>query len=271
MPILRPCLRYVPEIAAILAGGVLCPGFYQDGRRAAAAEPPSKVEKSKDPAEQSAAPADLDEALLKDLDNELLKDAGDLKNRPRKKTSPGERSAKEPLDRSAVDGEDIGTPSAEGDPLLHISEEMRSAGELIPERAQRTHAEVLQQRIIEDLARLIEQAETQRANQQAASSKDKKPQASKRPSIQPTKSRPGGAAGKDSNKPAQDSTDRLGKAEDVRPDPELLRGLMKDTWGHLPERTREQMLQNSPERFVPQYELLIERYYKRLAEERSSR
>jgi len=35
----------------------------------------------------------------------------------------------------------------------------------------------------------------------------------------------------------------------------------------LPARAREQMLQTSPERFVPQYELMIERYYQRLAEE----
>ena len=46
---------------------------------------------------------------------------------------------------------------------------------------------------------------------------------------------------------------------------------MKDAWGHLPQHAREQMLQNSPERFLPQYELLIEQYYKRLAEEQRPR
>jgi hypothetical protein len=46
---------------------------------------------------------------------------------------------------------------------------------------------------------------------------------------------------------------------------------MKDTWGHLPARAREQMLQNPPERFLPQYELMIERYYKRLAEQQTGR
>ena len=63
----------------------------------------------------------------------------------------------------------------------------------------------------------------------------------------------------------------MGKAEDARPDPELVKGMMKDTWGHLPAQAREEMLQNSPERFLPQYELLIERYYKRLAEEQTSK
>ena len=42
---------------------------------------------------------------------------------------------------------------------------------------------------------------------------------------------------------------------------------MKDTWGHLPPRDREQMLQNTPDKFLPKYELLIEQYYKRLAED----
>ena len=73
--------------------------------------------------------------------------------------------------------------------------------------------------------------------------------------MQQPKPNAAGSPGKDSNKPAQDSTDRLGKAEDGRPDPELIKGMMKDTWGHLPPQAREQMLQNSPERFLPQYEL----------------
>ena len=47
--------------------------------------------------------------------------------------------------------------------------------------------------------------------------------------------------------------------------------MMKDSWGHLPPRVREQMLQNTPEQFLPQYELMIEKYYQRLAEERPTK
>jgi len=51
----------------------------------------------------------------------------------------------------------------------------------------------------------------------------------------------------------------------------LVKSLLKDSWGHLPAHAREQMLQNSPEQFLPQYELMIERYYRRLAEEQKSK
>ena len=47
--------------------------------------------------------------------------------------------------------------------------------------------------------------------------------------------------------------------------------MMKDVWGQLPERAREQMLQSPPEKFLPKYELLIEKYYQRLAEEQPER
>jgi hypothetical protein len=42
---------------------------------------------------------------------------------------------------------------------------------------------------------------------------------------------------------------------------------MKDAWGNLPERIREQMMQTSVDEFLPKYELLIEKYFQRLSEE----
>ena len=39
-------------------------------------------------------------------------------------------------------------------------------------------------------------------------------------------------------------------------------------WGHLPDRMRQQLQSSFSEQFLPQYERLIEEYYKRLAEER---
>ena len=43
--------------------------------------------------------------------------------------------------------------------------------------------------------------------------------------------------------------------------------LIKEIWGHLPPKTREQMLKSYGEQFLPQYEDLIVEYFKRLAEE----
>src|SRR6185295_6923188 len=130
---------------------------------------------------------------------------------------------------------------------------MQELESIITQSAKRIRTEQLQQRVIEDLSKLIEQAQQQQRAAQQSSQKDKKQQTGKRQMVQQPKPGSTGSPGKDSNKPARDSTDRMGKAEDARPDPELVKAMMKDTWGHLPQRAREEMLQNSPERFLPQY------------------
>ncbi len=236
--------------------------------RCAAAEPEAKKEPA---ADKKVLRPGLDDALLKDLDNELLEGAGDLKDKPKPKPTPDKQGdAQKPL-QQGDEGEDVGMPSADADPLVRISQEMRSVENWISEQAKHGVARQMQQRVVEDLARLIDQAEKQ-ASQKQSSSKSKKQQGTaKRQGVQQPKQQPGGKSGKDSNKPAADSTDRLGKAEAARPDPEMMKGLMKDAWGHLPPKAKEQMMQTSPERFLPQYELMIEKYYKRLAEEQSSK
>jgi hypothetical protein len=218
-------------------------------------KPPAAVEK---PARKS-----VDDSLLDDLDNELLEGLGDIKKSVPKKSPDAGTPEPNPLE--PTDGEDVGMPSAEEDPLGHISQEMRRAERLIPERDKHAQAEQVHRQIVDDLAKLIDQAEQQRARQRAAKSRRQQETARRQSPGQPKSSSP--EAGKTSNNPAADSTDRLGRAEDARPDPALFKGLLKDTWGNLPERDREQMLQSSRERFLPQYELLIERYYRRLAEE----
>ncbi len=221
------------------------------------------------PADQPA--KSVDDALLEDLDNELLDGVGDLPKGGKPETAKGRtpKPAGESEETKAPDGEE--GPDPNKDPLGYISQEMRDAEQLIPERQKQTHAQALQQRIVENLTRLIEQAEQQQAQQQQSSQQNKdEQQTAKRQSVkQPQQQAGKSSSGKDSQSPAQDSSTRVGTAEQVRPDPELLRGLMKDAWGHLPEREREQMRQMAPEKFLPQYELLIERYYRRLAEERS--
>jgi hypothetical protein len=229
----------------------------------AAADPPAG-DSPKKPAQPP-----LDDALLQDLDNELLEGAGDLKKRPAVKSEKvGPKGEKRPA--QPADGEDVGVSTQDDDPLFHISQEMRSAEGLIPEHAKRLDAEQLQRRVVEDLARLIEQAEQQRAQQQSSSKDKKGQQTRKRQSVQQPKSA-GVGGSKNSNQPAKDSSERLGKSEAAHPDPEMIKGLLKDSWGNLPAKDRDQMLQNPPERFLPQYELLIERYYRRLAEEQSSK
>jgi hypothetical protein len=237
-----------------------------------AAEPRPKSERrATEDATKMPASSPLDDALLKDLDNELLEGAGDLKggDKPRPAApAPEKPPANRKADGGEAEGEDIGAPGHDEDPLMRISEAMRSAENLIPKQVKRATAEQVQRRIVQDLAALIEQAEKQHAQQASSSKQSKSQKTAKRQMVQQPKS---GRSGKDSNKPAKDSTDRLSKADATEPDPQLRRDLLKDVWGHLPAHAREQMLQNAPEQFLPQYELMIERYYKRLAEEQGSK
>ncbi|PHS11636.1 MAG: hypothetical protein COA78_09365 [Blastopirellula sp.] len=45
--------------------------------------------------------------------------------------------------------------------------------------------------------------------------------------------------------------------------------LLKETWGHLPEKIRQQLMNTSIEKFLPKYEKLTEDYFRKLAEETS--
>ena len=51
-----------------------------------------------------------------------------------------------------------------------------------------------------------------------------------------------------------------------KPDMERTRARMMRLWGELPPHVREQMLQSPVEDFPPKYELMIEEYFRRLAE-----
>jgi hypothetical protein len=236
----------------------------------------------------------LDQELLEDLDNELL-DGTSKKLPPPKTDMPaGKRSGEErgadkeggekpsanspPGDDPDAMGEDIG--QGPEDPLTRIGREMRVVERLIAEKkaaeaaADSVKAGQLQDKIVDELAKLIETLEKQQQQQQqssAASGKKNKQQglAGRQRVNQPKSAGNGGSqqAGSKNNQPARDSTERLSKNETQRPDMGQMKGLMKDLWGQLPAHAREQMLQTSPEQFLPRYELQLEKYYKRLAEQ----
>ena len=77
--------------------------------------------------------------------------------------------------------------------------------------------------------------------------------------------KPGGG-GKSQDSPARDSSQKLTSRKAEKPDKARLQDLMKDIWGELPPRLRQQMMQSSVEQFVPKYEFEIEEYFKTLAE-----
>ena len=81
--------------------------------------------------------------------------------------------------------------------------------------------------------------------------------------------KPGSAAGSGKTA-ARDSTARLDSTNAKSVDKGDLEATVKDLWGHLPERSREQMMQSFSEEFLPKYELEIEQYYRRLSEENNA-
>jgi hypothetical protein len=70
-----------------------------------------------------------------------------------------------------------------------------------------------------------------------------------------------------SDKPAKDSSNQLRHDEVTKADPAAIRERMKEAWGNLPQRIREQMMQSSVDDFLPKYEILIEKYFQRLSED----
>lgn len=114
------------------------------------------------------------------------------------------------------------------------------------------------------VARLDELLKAARQKQQCkggqSSSKEAAPRQS---SAQPPPKTPG------QGKPKSPKTAKAqpGKPGGYRPNMAEMNEVLKRVWGELPEREREQMLELPVEEFLPKYELLIESYFKRLAEE----
>ncbi|WP_146586690.1 hypothetical protein [Posidoniimonas polymericola] len=181
--------------------------------------------------------------------------------------------------QAPIVGEDVGKPGE--DPLARVQESMGQASELIDRLDQGTKE--VQEQIVSDLDVLIAKMEKQCQGGQCNNPKPNDSQQSKRSQPKPSqqsesKPKPGEpkpGQGKPSQSTAQnaagDSTKRLdssaGEAASGRSSEEL----MKEVWGHLPQRLREQMMQGSSDEFLPQYREEIERYYQRLAEEEAGR
>jgi hypothetical protein len=92
-------------------------------------------------------------------------------------------------------------------------------------------------------------------------------QQSQRSQPKPSQASKGSGRGKS---PARDSSDPLNRASAQPADKADIDAVVKDLWGHLPQRSREQMLQSFSTEFLPKYELEIEQYYRRLSEEQST-
>ena len=199
----------------------------------------------------------LGRELLDDLTPDVLRQPA---TPPRDPTSPAPR-----FDDL---GEDIGRPSG---PLSLVRQGMQQAESLLAQQQAVAATDTLhqatdvQQQVVDQLDKLIAELSKQCQGGQCQPS-DQPPKPSQRSQTKPGKS--GSSAGRGQTA-ARDSTPRLDRAAAQPAEKGDIDTLVKDLWGHLPERSREQMLQSFSDEFLPKYELEIEQYYRRLSEEKN--
>ncbi len=192
----------------------------------------------------AAADDDLTRDLLGDLESDLLKDL----------EKPQAKSAKDDKATSNPAGEDLGAPSEQDNPLVKIMERMRRIEQRIAETDAAAGTQRIQTDVLTDLSSLIRLLQSQQSQRKRGG----KPSGDAKAGDT--------AAGKPSDKPSADSTDRLDKATNKKADRLAPDQLVKEVWGHLPPQVVEQMTRQSIDKFLPKYEQLIEDYFRRLAE-----
>jgi hypothetical protein len=159
-----------------------------------------------------------------------------------------------------TEGEDLGAPSGPL-PLVRARQNMEQASALLTQQAKFADVRTAQDRVVAHLDELINGLCKQcqgggnpNPNPQQASQQPKpKPAGGARPGLSAIAPR---GASEEPQPPREARTERAEREE-----------LVKRLWGHLPERAREQMLQSYSGEFLPEYELELEKYYRRLAEE----
>ena len=160
-------------------------------------------------------------------------------------------------------GEDIGQLSGRLS-LVGVRQGMQQAESLLSDSHTLPQAADVQQQVVDQLDKLIAELSKQCQGGQCQPS-DQPPKPSQRSQTKPGKR--GLAAGRGQTA-ARESTTRLGQAAAKPADKGDMESLVKELWGHLPQRSREQMLQSFSDEFLPKYELEIEQYYRRLSDEK---
>ena len=170
-------------------------------------------------------------------------------------------ATKPPQKAIVIDGEDIGTAPRSSDPVASIGQQMRDVKQRIEAGDTAEETQFMQKQIVSDLDKLLAQLNKQ------CSCKNPSPKPSSKPGGS-GKPKGGSEPGQKSNKPSaqgsEEGTRQAEGAEETAADPHTV---VREAWGHLPQRLREQVQAAAFERFLPQYEAVIEAYYERLAEE----
>ena len=156
----------------------------------------------------------------------------------------------------SVSGEDVGAEQAGGanDALKSIQQLMKEAESMLAARDSSGKASATQQVVVNELDAII--AELQKQCEKCGGQCNKPPNPSDK-SAKPSAKR----GGKPGESAAVAKTQAGGRVDRT-----AVSNLVKDIWGRLPERQREELLQPLSEEFLPEYAAEIEEYFRVLAE-----
>lgn len=173
-----------------------------------------------------------------------------------------------------------GSPPADADPMKaelerrlsgrQVEENFLQAVTMMSDAAKRLggagDAGLTTQRVQDEIVRRLDQViEAARANQQQQSkSKSSSSQQQQQQQQRPTPQQ----QAKQQNQPGKD--DNQGEVNPPAPQSGKVKELIESSaasWGALPQRVRDALLQGSGDRFSSLYQALTEEYYRRLAEE----
>jgi len=225
-------------------------------------------------AEPEAAPS-LEEQLLEDLradplDEDVHRELFDRDgDQTPAGTSPADESdspGPEELNEQLLRELGAAVVSEQQNPLLDVARTMRMVEGRIGQTDSGPGTQQMQEDIVARLEELLKQARSRCSAQSQPSPNQKQQVASRRQMDQPKQQKPSQAGQKPSSKAPRDPQTKPGTSQAQRPDMGEMRDLLKRVWGELPAGQREQMLELPVEEFLPKYELLIEAYFKRLAE-----
>ncbi len=150
----------------------------------------------------------------------------------------------------------------EDPPLIRIGDHMRQVQQRLAERDTGQETIELQAKIIKEIEELLKQLQRNQNQNQSQSSQQnqtaRRDQSRAQQQQQQSSTQTGTQAARDGQRVMPRGPDARSKAE--------LERMARAVWGHLPPKVREQMEQAFSASFLPQYEPLIERYFRTLAE-----
>jgi len=182
---------------------------------------------------------------------------------PPAKNSPSQKPPAE--DRlKDFDGEDIGQPGEEQNPLLPIERSMRAAEDRVARDQADAETQRLQQEVVARLDKLIAAAQ-KRCSGNPRPGKSSNAGRPKTSNGVPNKAGEPGQGPLDG--PAAESTERLANRTGNAVPSATAKELQAASWGQLPARLRQQILEGAGDEFLPKYEAQLRKYYQRLVEQ----